>query len=333
LLFRLGKDGRFRFLSDAGAALLSVRADELDGRPFTDLVAQEERSRIRGYLQEILRAERVETLRLKLRTGRDRFTEFEIFFRTVPHPQTQAPEILGLGRPLVRAAEAPAQAPLGELGARLAHELSQPLTAIGGTSRVCARRLRDLLGPDNEITQAIEQMADQTERAAEMIRRLRQLSTGSAPHRSSVDLNKLVEDTLASLAGPVRQAKVPVALDLAPNLPLLQADRIQLGQVLLNLVRNALEAMAEVPSAQRQLTVRTRRADTEAEVSVSDTGPGISVGTIEKLFQPYHTTKAHGMGLGLALCRSILQAHQGRLWVKPNTPRGASFFFALPLHP
>lgn len=332
LVFRLGKDGRFRFVSPAASALLGFASEQLDGRPFTDLIPNAERSQLRELLQEIMRAEKTESLRLRLKGAKGDLVEVDCHFHPVPHPQTQSPELLGLVRAINPSRAAPAEASIGELGARLAHELSQPLTAIGTTSRICARRLKEELGPEHEITQALEQMAEESERANEMIRRLRQLSVGAPPTRCSLDLNRLVEDTLAGLASPIRQAKVTVAIDLDSRLSFVQADPIQLGQVLLNLIRNALEAMAEVPPAERQLTLRTRRGEGEAEVSISDTGPGIASGVVDKLFQPYHTSKPHGMGLGLALCRSILQAHQGRLWVKGNTPRGAIFFFALPLN-
>lgn len=327
VILRIGRDGKIRFVSQSGLVLFGTERSYLEGRTFTELLPAEERSSMRGYFQEVLRSEKVEFSRLKLGVNKQ-YHELDCYFRSVPHPQTQTPELLVLAR-LVTTPAVKEEA-LGELGARLAHELSQPLTAIGTTSRVCVRRLRDLLGPEHEITIATQQMAEQSERANELIRRLRQLSTGGVPYRSPVDMNQLVEETSRSLAAPIRHAQTPVVLDLTPDLPLIQADRIQIEQVLLNLIRNALEAMNEVPVDQRQLTLRTRKSDTEVEVSIADNGPGISLSMVEKLFQPYHTTKPHGMGLGLALCRSILQAHQGRLWVKGNKPRGAIFHFALP---
>ena len=224
-VFRLGKDGRFRFASAAAQRLLGRAPADLVSRPFTDLLSAADRAKVPGFLQETMRSDRIEHLRLELRGG-DKPALMDCYFRTVPHPQTGAPEILGLACAAAAAAATP-EAP-GEFGARLAHELSQPLTTIGTTSRICVRRLREQLGADHEITQAIEHLAEQSERATEMIRRLRQLSLGGQTRRSSVSLNQLVEESVNSLAEQTRQAGLHVKLELAPDLPLLAADRIQI---------------------------------------------------------------------------------------------------------
>jgi two-component system sensor kinase FixL len=219
---------------------------------------------------------------------------------------------------------------LGEMAASLAHQLNQPLTAITTYSRACLRMLRSD-APDSEaLTRALERVVVQAEHAAAFVRCLRQFLAHRKPQRAPVDVNELVRDVIFLCEPELIADSVTLDLRLAERLPRLALDRMQIEQVLLNLIRNALDAMKHSPP-RRQLTLRTALKRGEVEVSVGDTGPGLPHDLRENLFQPFRTTKPHGLGLGLTISRSLVEAHQGRLWAKPNAECGTTFVFVLPM--
>ncbi len=220
---------------------------------------------------------------------------------------------------------------LGEMASGFAHELNQPLTGILTHAQGCLHRLRRGACAPEQLTEALERVAAQAERAGAVIRRLRHFVRRREPHRSTLDLNELVREVLGLADNEVRRCEARVRLELDEELPPVLADRIQIEQVLLNLVRNALEAMDDVPAAARALTIRARVAGAEVEVAVRDTGPGLAPGAVPLLFTPFFTTKPHGMGLGLSISRSIVEAHEGRLEARPGDGPGATFCFTLPL--
>ena len=219
---------------------------------------------------------------------------------------------------------------MGQMASTMAHELNQPLTAVMNYLEA-ARHLLER-GPEaaDRVTNLIGRAVAQAERAGEVIRQLRQFVRGGETDRRTQSLNKLVEEALALALVGARQSGVRVALDLAPDLPAVHADAVQIQQVLINLVRNAVEAMQEVE--RRELGITTRKLpDGRAEVQVIDSGPGIPPEIAERLFQPFVTTKASGMGLGLSICRQIVESHQGQLSAAPNEPGGTVFRITLPL--
>lgn len=168
-------------------------------------------------------------------------------------------------------------------------------------------------------------------RAGEIIHRLRLLLKKGEVQRQSLPVNEVVQDVLKLVRSDLVSHDFSALTDLAPDLPPIHADRVQLQQVLLNLVMNACDAMAGTAKDQRQLTIRTRRAgDGSVEISVVDSGPGIPPQTLDQVFEPFYTTKAQGMGLGLTVCRTIVAAHGGKLWAANNNPRGATFHVSLP---
>jgi two-component system sensor kinase FixL len=220
---------------------------------------------------------------------------------------------------------------LGELSGSLAHELNQPLTAILSNAQAAQRFLaRD--NPDlNEVREILQDIVNDDKRAGEVIRGLRLLLTKGQMQRQPLDLNHVVSDVLRLVRSDLLNSGVIVNTDLLPGLPAATGDRVQLQQVMINLVVNGCEAMTSVDSAARQLAVRTAlTADGEVCVSVSDLGHGIPLHNLERVFDPFFTTKTHGLGLGLAVCRTIVAAQGGRLWAANNTGRGASFHFTLP---
>ncbi|HVC61543.1 MAG TPA: PAS domain S-box protein [Acetobacteraceae bacterium] len=218
---------------------------------------------------------------------------------------------------------------MGEMAAALAHELNQPLTASANYI-AAALRLIDGARPDlAHIRQALTLASAQTLRSGEIIRRLRAFVERGETARRAEHLHVLVEEATALALVGLGDRGVTVTYARDPNLPPVIADRVQVQQVLLNLLRNAVEAMEAGPV--RALTLGTARWDSMVVVSVADTGSGIPAAIEAQLFQPFVTTKSAGMGIGLSVCRSIVEAHGGRLWVEPNPGGGSVFRFTLPV--
>jgi len=229
----------------------------------------------------------------------------------------------------VAATSAEALTPEALVGS-LAHELNQPLTTIATYARACARMVRAGQTEIEELLNALDHIAGEAEHAGRFIRHLRAQLLSGKSLRVPVRLNTQIQAALRRVEPRLLREDIRLQLQLADDLPEVMADPIQLEQVLLNLIQNALEAMSQTPSAQRLLTIRSTWEQAKVTVAISDTGTGLTKENAEQLFQPYRSTKPHGMGLGLSLCRSIVQAHRGQIWVAPHSDLGATFYFSLP---
>jgi C4-dicarboxylate-specific signal transduction histidine kinase len=220
---------------------------------------------------------------------------------------------------------------LGELAASIAHEVNQPLAAIVTDADASLNWLAAERPDLDMVRDALAAIVKDGHRAADVIQRIRQLATNGAPRKARLSLDDVVRDVVALVGAELRRHEVALALDLAPGLPSVLGDRVQLQQVLLNLVMNGIEAMAPVADRPRELAVRTGlHGDGHLLVAVQDTGVGIDPADVDRLFSAFFTTKPGGMGMGLSICRSIVEAHRGRLWATPNAGYGATFHFALP---
>jgi PAS domain S-box-containing protein len=221
-------------------------------------------------------------------------------------------------------------ATLGELTASIAHEITQPLGAVVNNASACVR----WLAAQNleEARQSAARVVADGHRAAEIIRRIRGLAQKAPPHKDWLDLNATICDVLALARSAVQRHGVVVETHLAKEVPRILGDRIQLQQVLLNLIMNAIEAMSSVGAGPRALWVNSERvAATEVVVAVRDSGPGFDPQSLDRLFEAFYTTKPHGLGLGLAISRRIIEAHGGRLWATAHTPHGAVVQFTVPI--
>ncbi|HEY9229539.1 MAG TPA: PAS domain S-box protein, partial [Gemmatimonadaceae bacterium] len=218
---------------------------------------------------------------------------------------------------------------LGELSGALAHELNQPLTAILANARAAQRMLlRDHVDVP-ELRAILDDIVADDRRAGSVIHRVRALIRKGEAEPQPVVANEVIREVLDLANSDLIQRAVSVTTRLSPGLPPVPADRVQLQQVVLNLVFNACDAMADIPPSERTLTITTADEGTVIRVSVADRGTGIS-GTVDSVFEPFVTSKEHGLGLGLAICRSIVDAHGGRMWAVNNTGRGATFHLVLP---
>ena len=221
---------------------------------------------------------------------------------------------------------------LGELSGSMAHELNQPLTAILSNAQAAQRFLADDHADPNELRDILADIVAEDKRAGEVIRRLRLLLKKGEVQHQPLSVNEVTLEVIKLVRSELVNQNFTVQTHLAPDLPIIHADGVQLQQVLLNLVMNACEAMADAQSRARKITLRTERCqDGSVHLSVADCGPGIPPEKLEQIFDSFYTTKPQGMGLGLAVCRSIITAHGGNLWATNNPARGATVHFTLPV--
>jgi len=222
---------------------------------------------------------------------------------------------------------------LGEMTASIAHEVNQPLAAAVANAEACLNWL-DCETPDlDAVRRSVEWIIDDANRASEVIRRVRALAKKTDIEKVPLDVNEVVREVFALVWGELISHQVSVRTEFAPALPVILGDRVQLQQVIINLVMNGIEAMQSVTDRPRELVIRSSQDETEQVlVSVTDCGVGISSENADRLFSAFFTTKASGMGMGLSICRSIMEALGGRLWATANIPHGATFHLTLPLN-
>ena len=220
---------------------------------------------------------------------------------------------------------------MGELAASIAHEVSQPLTAVITNANACLRWLA--ADPPNldEARDTLTRILRDGRRASDVIQRIRALLKRRAPESVPQDVNELIREVLALVQDALRTARVSTQVELGGNVPAVLGDRVQIQQVVLNLVMNGIEAMREVDDRPRQLVVGSSNRDGEVVVTVSDSGVGIDPDKLDRLFDPFFTTKAEGMGMGLSVSRSIVESHGGRLWASSGEASGATFRFTVPM--
>jgi C4-dicarboxylate-specific signal transduction histidine kinase len=222
---------------------------------------------------------------------------------------------------------------LGELTASIAHEVNQPLAAVLANAGACLRWL-DRETPDLDgARRSVEWIIKDSRRAGEVIQRIRGLLRRSDTQKAPLDINDLISDGIALVQRELLSHQVSLRTELAPTLPVVLADRVQLQQVIINLVINGIEAMQAITDRSRELVIRTHQNEAnQVLVMVKDCGVGISAENADRLFNAFFSTKASGMGMGLSICRSIIEEHGGRLSAANNAGPGATFQFTLPLN-
>ncbi|MDX6007635.1 ATP-binding protein [Cupriavidus necator] len=221
---------------------------------------------------------------------------------------------------------------MGELAASIAHEVNQPLAGVVANGHACLRWLAASPPNEQEAHEAVQRIIRDANRAGNVIARIRQFLKREEPQRTAIRPNEVVSEVISMVQDSLRSNRISLCEALAPNLPPVAADRVQLQQVILNLVMNAIEAMSLVEGRARVLMVTTQRNDQSAvHVAIRDTGVGLDTRQLERVFDAFYTTKPQGMGMGLAICRSIVETHGGQLWAMPNDGFGASFHFTFPI--
>ena len=346
LLVSLDPERRVREVNSRGSELLGMPKEEIHGRDWLDFFANEyERERARLMLHSALA------------NGSSREREFDtivhgeprrFYWRCIARRQDDgapagwlcsghdvtsqaAPERHGhiAQDRLTRVASLTA---MGEMAAGIAHELNQPLTAIAAYASACSCHLEGPEPDHGELREAVREIAAEGMRAATIIDRIRRLVRDDQKDlREPTDVNVLVEELRVLLTTDARTYQTRLRIVLSPYLPRIEANAAQLQHVILNLTRNAFEALAEMPVSERQLTLTTARtADGDIEIRISDSGPGVSPAIGDRLFHPFTTTKKAGTGLGLTISHTIARAHGGTISLRPEDPHGASFALCLP---
>lgn len=220
---------------------------------------------------------------------------------------------------------------IGEMAASIAHEINQPLTAVVANGSACLRWLA--ADPPNmaEARLAVERIIKDGNRAGDVIRRVRALVKHSPPQMERLDVNEIIREVVGLAHSEAQRYRVSLKAQLSEELPLVLGDRVQLQQVMLNLIINGLESMNDVSAESRELMVRSSNVSGQVVVEVRDCGTGLEEEHLSKIFEAFYTTKPSGMGMGLAICRSIVTAHGGKIWAQPNSAQGAVFLFSLPV--
>jgi C4-dicarboxylate-specific signal transduction histidine kinase len=232
---------------------------------------------------------------------------------------------------LLELAHANRVATMGQLTASIAHEVNQPLAAVVANAEAGLRWLKRGTPDLEAASRSFEGIIGDGKRASEVIRRVRALANKTSLEKVPLDANDVVRETIPLLQRELISHQVLLRMELAPTLPMILGDRVQLQQVIINLVMNGIESMQSVTDRPRELVIRSGQDETEQVlVGVTDCGVGISAENADRLFTPFFTTKSSGMGMGLSICRSIIDAHGGRLWATACEPRGALFQFTIP---
>ena len=220
---------------------------------------------------------------------------------------------------------------MGELTASIAHEIIQPLSAVVTNGNTCLHWLEDETIDLAKARSAATRTVRDAERTNDIIRRIRALMIRSETQKADVDMNRIIRDILVLIHNELLKRQVSVSMALAATLPPVFGDRVQLQQLMVNLIMNGIEAMASVTDRPKELTIETRVEGTDQVlVLVGDVGEGLNPEKIDRIFDPFFTTKPEGTGMGLAICRSVVEAHDGRIWASPGVPHGAMLQFTLP---
>jgi PAS domain S-box-containing protein len=348
-IFAKDREGRFTLANQAVAGAYGVTPDELIGKTDADFNSNpEEVAAFRRMDLEVM-----DTLQERF-ISEERVTDAQgkvRWMQTVKRPIVDrdgaANQVLGASTDITQRKKTEAELQelraelahvsrvslMGELAASLAHELNQPLTAILSNARAALRFLTREPPDLTELREILEDIAEANIRAAEVIRRMRvMVKKEEQLEFASVDLSSLIMDIVSLLHSDALMQDVRISLELEDDLPPVRGDRIQLQQVVLNVLLNAFDAVKACRPGEREVTLHAERHEGGMNrVSVSDRGPGLSAEDLTRIFEPFYTTKHDGLGMGLSICRSIVEAHGGSLWVENNAERGATFYFTVPV--
>ena len=347
-MIMVNAEGRITLVNTQVEAVFGYAREELIGHPSEMLVPERFRSHPmgerRGYFGDALAR--------PIGTGRELFgrrkdgSEVPVEIRLSPVHTSEGPSVLAsivdiserkqaeleAARHRLELAHLSRIALLGELSGSLAHELNQPLAAILSNAQAAQQFLKEDVFDVNELRQVLAEIVAEDKRAGEIIRHVRLLFRKGevGQHFGNLDINEVVQDVLKLMRNDLANQGVTVQTELAENLPAVQGDRVQLQQVLLNLVLNGCEAMIDRDPSECQLLITSGMENSAVHVSVRDRGGSIPEETMERVFEPFFTTKADGMGLGLSVCRTIIEAHRGNICVRNNVEGGATFHFSIP---
>jgi PAS domain S-box-containing protein len=347
-IFAKDREGRFTIVNQAVADAYGTTVDDLIGK--TDADFNRNREEVEFFHQMDL--EVIDTLKERF-IPEERLTDAHgrvRWLQTVKRPiidkDSIANQVLGASTDITQRKQAESElqrnrqelahvtriSTMGELAASLAHELNQPLTAILGNAQAAQRFLAANPADLEEVREILKDIVQDDRRATEVIQRMRALVKKEEVTFEPLDVAEIIRDVARLIHTDAVLLNVDVAFELMPALPLLVGDRVQLQQVVLNLMLNAFDAMKDCPTNERRVILRVEPDDAGAvKVAVRDRGIGLSRDQLDKIFQPFYTTKRDGLGMGLSISHSIVTDHRGRLWAENNPDRGATFYFTVPV--
>lgn len=350
-IITISEAGLIESFNRAAERIFGYRADEVIGRNVSMLMPEPDRGRHDSYVSNYVQTGRARvigigrevtglrrdgsTFPMDLAIGEVHLPNRRLFTGITRDISDRKAAELEARRRLDDLAHVSRLASMGELASTLAHEVNQPLTAIVTHASACLRMMASGDADFELLRDSMTQIARQGERAGEVIRHIRSFVRKGEIVFAPVRLDRIVREVLWLLGNEISNAGVQVATDLPQQLPAVQAGRVEIEQVVFNLVRNALDALAEVPEARRSMLLRAAVTTLDGvpavQLWVEDSGSGFGERAPGSLFEAYFTTKDHGLGQGLAICRSLVDAHQGRIWAEARSTGGASFTFVLPL--
>jgi PAS domain S-box-containing protein len=349
MISRHAMDGTYLYASPACRSLLGYEPEEMIGVNPYDLFHPDDIAAVEVSHKTISREPVDYKVEYRIRRKDGDYTWFETISKSILDPKSgELKDIICVSRDITQRKQAEERAgqlqsdlahmgrvtTIGQMASGLAHEINQPLAAVSTYVDACRRLMQNSECTPTEVIEALDEIGGEARRASTVIQKLREFLRRPDPEDSLIVANDLVREVVDLTSAQIRGTGSTLHLDLADDLPPVYVDSIQIQQVILNLVRNSLEAMETTEEGQRVLTITTRQIDKSGvEFEVSDTGCGISEGVQSRLFEPFYTTKEKGMGLGLVISRTIIQAHGGDLWSIPQPDRGANFRFTLPTGP
>ncbi len=339
--------GQIETFNPAAQRIFGYSAAEAQGQNISLLMSSVEAAQHGRYMREYLRTGVTHIIGVgrEVMARRKDGSEFPVFLSVGRIGGSEPPRFVGFLHDVSesRRAELELQeardrmlhvsrlATMGEMATSISHEINQPLAAIANYAQAASRFLAAPQPDMIEVREALTQIAGQALRAGEIVRRLRGLMRDRVTQREVADINETIQELRALIRADAHLGEVRVTFDLAEHLPPVNMDRIQIQQVLLNLLRNAVDSLQSVPPEQRQMSLRTTsNAAGDIEISVTDNGPGVAADMLSQLFTAFSTNKESGTGLGLAISRTIVEAHHGRLEHRGAAPHGATFLVTLP---
>lgn len=339
--------GRIETYNSAAEIIFGFSAEEVLGKNVSLLMPEPYKSEHDGYIGSYLETgnARIIGIGREAQARRKDGSVFPIDLSVGEIPTDDQPKFVGIVRDTTerkqseeevhqtreRLAQIGRLSTLGEMAASLAHELNQPLTAIATYTQACQRLIQSGQSNDEEILETLKKCHAQAQRAGDVIRRLRQFVRKRELGREEVSIEDVIHDLAALAEVDARNNGIPLTIDIAKGLPKISVDAVQIQQVILNLIRNGIDAMVNMGRYGKGILVSVSKfEDVQVRIAVTDHGSGITKEAEDNIFQPFFTTKSSGMGLGLAICRSIIESHGGVLSFTKNPSGGTTFYFTLP---